>query len=282
MGVEDIDEDTPPQPPLKLPVSVPAPGKLDAIFGDLGITSQSKPASAAVGSTLVASVSALSASQAQKADFFMKPEDEAFLSGVGSTHHVPKSSAISASALPSSVPSPLDALFGDHGPGAAMISKAPQQQAQCDNLLSFDQPAATSKVVTSIDSAFERLENVLGTNGLQSKKQQGIGEIQKNVFIPTRAMLGRMDFYDILGVTKFSATESEIQREYKKKALLLHPDKRNKADHVGREEMADDYFKAMTKAYETLSDADLRREYDGLLKHENAPSIDSCWHSKIS
>jgi molecular chaperone DnaJ len=63
------------------------------------------------------------------------------------------------------------------------------------------------------------------------------------------------DYYDILGVSK-SASESEIKKAYRKKAIEFHPDK-NPGD-----EKAEEMFKKAAEAYEVLSDADKRARYD--------------------
>jgi curved DNA-binding protein CbpA len=62
------------------------------------------------------------------------------------------------------------------------------------------------------------------------------------------------DCYTVLGV-KSTATGAEIKKAYRKKALQYHPDKNPDAT-------AEDTFKEINKAYETLSDADKRRTYD--------------------
>jgi curved DNA-binding protein CbpA len=62
------------------------------------------------------------------------------------------------------------------------------------------------------------------------------------------------DCYTILGV-KSDATGEEIKRAYRKKALQFHPDKNPSTT-------AEETFKEINKAYETLSDADKRRTYD--------------------
>ena len=61
----------------------------------------------------------------------------------------------------------------------------------------------------------------------------------------------------LLGVPP-TATNREIKRAYRKKALELHPDK------LGREVTEEDEqaFIDVVKAYEVLSDADQRRRYD--------------------
>ncbi|MDG2368648.1 MAG: DnaJ domain-containing protein, partial [Flavobacteriaceae bacterium] len=53
------------------------------------------------------------------------------------------------------------------------------------------------------------------------------------------------DYYDILGVGK-SASESEIKKAYRKKAIKFHPDK-NPGDSS-----AEENFKKAAEAYEIL------------------------------
>ena len=60
-------------------------------------------------------------------------------------------------------------------------------------------------------------------------------------------------FYEILGVDA-SATPEEIRRAYRRLAVRYHPDK----NPNGRE-----MFEQISRAYETLSDEELRAAYDG-------------------
>src|SRR5277367_6377279 len=65
----------------------------------------------------------------------------------------------------------------------------------------------------------------------------------------------KKDFYEILGVSK-SATQDEIKKAYRKVAMQFHPD-RNPGD-----KSAEEKFKEAAEAYEVLSDADKRAQYD--------------------
>ena len=65
------------------------------------------------------------------------------------------------------------------------------------------------------------------------------------------------DFYAILGVPK-GASETEIKKAYRKAAKDNHPDR-----HPG-DAAAEKRFKEMGEAYSVLSDAEQRKQYDGV------------------
>ncbi len=65
----------------------------------------------------------------------------------------------------------------------------------------------------------------------------------------------KRDYYEVLGVTK-TATVEEIKKSYRKVAMQHHPD-RNPGD-----KSAEEKFKEVAEAYEVLSDADKKSQYD--------------------
>lgn len=67
--------------------------------------------------------------------------------------------------------------------------------------------------------------------------------------------MSKRDYYEILGVSK-GADDSEIKKAYRKMAMKYHPDK-NPGDKVAEEK-----FKEAAEAYEVLSNAQKRAQYD--------------------
>ncbi|RPD48854.1 molecular chaperone DnaJ [Paracnuella aquatica] len=67
--------------------------------------------------------------------------------------------------------------------------------------------------------------------------------------------MSKRDYYEVLGVAK-NASADEIKKSYRKVAMQYHPD-RNPGDKAAEEK-----FKEAAEAYEVLSDADKKAQYD--------------------
>lgn len=67
-------------------------------------------------------------------------------------------------------------------------------------------------------------------------------------------MAEKRDFYDVLGVSK-DASQNDIKKAYRRKSKKYHPDLNDSPD-------AEDKFKEVAEAYETLSDEGKRANYD--------------------
>ncbi len=66
--------------------------------------------------------------------------------------------------------------------------------------------------------------------------------------------MAKRDYYEVLGVSK-NASEDEIKKAYRSLAKKYHPD-------INKEPDAEEKFKEINAAYETLSDANKRAQYD--------------------
>lgn len=67
--------------------------------------------------------------------------------------------------------------------------------------------------------------------------------------------MSKPDYYDVLGVSK-DASEDEIKKAYRKKAMKFHPDRNSDDPEAERK------FKEASEAYEVLGDEQKRQRYD--------------------
>src|SRR5690625_2715805 len=67
--------------------------------------------------------------------------------------------------------------------------------------------------------------------------------------------MSKQDYYDVLGVSR-DASESDIKKAYRKRAMKFHPDRNTDDPDAERK------FKEASEAYEVLSDSQKRQRYD--------------------
>jgi DnaJ family protein A protein 5 len=84
----------------------------------------------------------------------------------------------------------------------------------------------------------------------------GQGQSSEDAGTPQEAGQTKTDYYELLGVDR-QATEDEIKKAYRRKALELHPDR-----NYGNVEHATKLFAEIQSAYEVLSDPQERAWYD--------------------
>lgn len=70
----------------------------------------------------------------------------------------------------------------------------------------------------------------------------------------------RKDYYKILGVER-NASEDDIKKAYRKRALIHHPDRHANATDTEKKEQ-EKKFKELGEAYSILSDSKKKARYD--------------------
>lgn len=106
------------------------------------------------------------------------------------------------------------------------------------------------------------------TGGLPADRSQGVPSTSGSDSDITSEdevvrLLNCTDHYSALGLSRFENVDvSLLKREYRKKAMLVHPDK-----NMGNEKAAE-AFKKLQNAYEILLDSFKRKAYDDELRRE--------------
>ncbi|PPS01950.1 hypothetical protein GOBAR_AA18710 [Gossypium barbadense] len=87
-------------------------------------------------------------------------------------------------------------------------------------------------------------------------------------------ILNCTDHYQALGIPRHTKIDTAVlKKEYKKKAMLVHPDK-----NMGSP-LASESFKKLQCAYEVLSDSTKKRDYDEQLRKEESRTRGVCQES---
>ncbi|KAI0776912.1 DnaJ-domain-containing protein [Trametes elegans] len=94
-----------------------------------------------------------------------------------------------------------------------------------------------------------------GSSSHAARKSRKIGTQEKPL---------ETGYYDLLGIS-VDATTDDIKRAYRRLAIKHHPDKNRDDPH------AEERFKEIAIAYQTLSDPELRRKYNEFGPKESAP-----------
>lgn len=130
--------------------------------------------------------------------------------------------------------------------------------ADCDRAISLDPSYIKARKTRAKalgesgdwDEAIKALKQIAE----EHPEEPGIAKEVRNAELEKKKAL-RKDYYKILGVEK-DASDSEIKKAYRKLAIQTHPDK-NPDDPK-----AEERFKDVGEAYETLSDVQKREAYD--------------------
>ncbi|KAH6998818.1 tetratricopeptide repeat protein 2 [Ilyonectria robusta] len=153
-----------------------------------------------------------------------------------------------------------------------MNAKLLQNRAQCRiKLKEYDEAIGDCDRAIRLDSSYMKVRktkaNAIGLAGrwedavkewksiheMDPEDRTVMKEIRKAELELKKSQ--RKDYYKIMGLEK-SADANDIKKAYRKMAIKLHPDKNPDDPH------AEDKFKDMQEAYETLSDPEKRARYD--------------------
>ncbi|CAA6671795.1 unnamed protein product [Spirodela intermedia] len=110
-----------------------------------------------------------------------------------------------------------------------------------------------------------------------SKKDSSLSEVVKpdsSSLDEMKRIMDSSNHYEALGLPRNKSIDvALLKREYKKKAVLVHPDKNN------GNPLASDSFKRLQSAYEVLSDITRKRAYDEKLRKEELSIVPHKHHA---
>lgn len=117
-----------------------------------------------------------------------------------------------------------------------------------------DRIKSTEKTTTYIESCKRRLMNNNQKPNGSASTSNGSSTTSSSEDAECEKIIKNKNYYDILKVTKESPIE-DIKRAYKRLAIKFHPDK-------NRSPKAEEAFKKIATAYQTLTDGEKKKMYD--------------------
>ncbi|WIA35238.1 hypothetical protein OEZ86_003700 [Tetradesmus obliquus] len=128
--------------------------------------------------------------------------------------------------------------------------------------------AAGSSKVHASSSVGSNLDDMQPPPGVSWKKSKAKKKQAKSKDV---------DYYELLGLQheRFMATEAQLKQAYRKACLEHHPDKKLVGvDCEDAKSAAEEHFKQIQAAYDTLSDPAKRREYDSTDEFDDSLPLD--------
>lgn len=112
----------------------------------------------------------------------------------------------------------------------------------------------TNEVQEYINKCKQKIEETKKEKENENNTESSQGEAKSNDDEECEKIIKSHDYYQILGITK-EASPDEMKKAYKKMAIKFHPDK----NHSSKAEEA---FKKIATAYQTLSDPEKKKLFD--------------------
>lgn len=129
-----------------------------------------------------------------------------------------------------------------------------QSNSQSESATNGEGPAPDRSGAAQSDQQRPSVRHRGPSAGGSSSASSGVASYTEEQIAMVRQIRKKKDFYEILGVER-SCTVEDVRKAYRKLSLKVHPDK-NKAPG------AEEAFKAVSKAFQCLSDEENRKKYD--------------------
>ncbi|GMH24475.1 hypothetical protein Nepgr_026318 [Nepenthes gracilis] len=126
-------------------------------------------------------------------------------------------------------------------------------------------PSDESEKLQSYESSSEGATTTSIVKNLKEPSSCPVFRDDKSSLIEMKRILSSVNHYDALGFPRHKKIDMALlKKEYRKKAMLLHPDK-----NMGSP-LASESFKKLQCAYEVLSDSAKKQDYDEQLRKEES------------